>query len=363
MPSRRSASPDRRKSLTDLLISFAIAIPVLVAATVLFGPLLFFAIDQARHPLQRDDARYDHFFIIPDDHRDLFVLLSKERIFTFDVRTGEEIARGKVACPGNDEKPSWFVPDGPRIWARCGERSGLLVDLRTAQVVLDTDRLGGRHSELALGVRVDQGHVSHDASAPTRALPVTLHDGRSAFIDAEGELLFARPPTPPWRPGYHCWPEHWCSTVRRECLGFAPSADGHGMRLVTNHRHGERQRDPTPIAGWPTGLLKPGLVGDPGSRCAFEHEDTYLAVHDSAAFDPKETLLSLIGRDGTRRWTVPIAALGVAEPLGPRVAQRIGDDVLIVSTNRRSRDWLAIAVLDLATGEVRASHRLVGREL
>ena len=257
MPRRPASKPKGPLTASELFYMALTGVVVLVVGGLLFGPLVFSAVDQTRHPLQRENASYRHFFVLPGDGQDLFAVLSDDRIFTFDVRTGEEVARGRVACPGSDEPPSWYVPDGPLMWGRCGARSGLLVDLRTAQVRLDTEQLGGRHSELALGVRVAEDHVSHDVDAPTRALPVTLHDGRAAFIDAQGELLFARPPTPPWRPGYFCWPENRCSLVRKECLGFAPSADGHGMRLMIYKRHGERQEQGdqgfhqgSSLAGW-----------------------------------------------------------------------------------------------------------------
>ena len=314
-------------------------------------------------PLHTSNTSYQHAFIVLDGDRTLVALVlsdDSKPVATLDSRTGERVAMGTLCPPTTQGRITVHQPQNQWLWVSCGPSDFVLLDLITATPTLTASEVTTKNPELAAGFRLDHRSVSHDVDAPTHELMVKLHDGRTAWIDMQGGLAFAPSPGEPWQPGYFCWPEHTCSTERKECLGLGPSPSGQGMVLTSNRIHGERQRPGETLAEWPAGLLRPGFVKQPTNRCAFEREGGYLLLHDSAAFEPKEALLSLVDRDGTLHWTRRTAELGAAEGYEPRRAELVGDEVLIFSTNESHRKHLTATWLDLKTGEVRSAQQLFG---
>ena len=333
------------------------------ATIVLFVMMRSSGVVPGPDPLHTPNTSYKHAFLVAEGDQTLISLVFDDEptmVATLDSRTGELVAMGPV-CPNMDKgRITIHQPQNEWLWVSCGLDDFTLLDLTTAKPVLTRATAASEHPEVAAGIRLGHPHVSHDVEAPTHELRVQLHDGRSAYIGLDGSFSF-EPTTPsPWQPGYFCWPGNACSTERRECVSLPPSPSGQGMVLTSNKIHGERKRPSTPISEWPASLLRPGFVLQPTNRCAFEEDDSYLLLHDSAAFEPKESLLSLVARDGTIHWTRRAAELGAAEGYEPRRAQRVGDEVIVFSTNESHRKHLTVTWLDLETGEVHSAQQLFG---
>ncbi len=288
----------------------------------------------------------------PDDH-----------LLTFDPRTGERVAQTELQCQTVERSPTLLKPVGERAWVTCGDREAFVLDLATGKPLHTFDQLVASNPDLAAGFRSRLGSTDLTVDAPLVALPIALHDGRNAWLDLDGRLRFEpHPDQAAWVPGYFCWPEHKCSRNRKECLGFMKSESGIGYQLSSNRIHGERKTDPVFIGTWPVGLLKPGLVGEPGSRCAYEDEAHHLILHDSAAFEPTTSMVSRVSRDGTIAWSASYESVGADAKHQPRRALDLGDDVLLLIGNTSHKHTLRATVLDRSTGKVRSSHHLFGAD-
>ncbi|TVQ88311.1 MAG: hypothetical protein EA397_17195 [Deltaproteobacteria bacterium] len=315
-------------------------------------------------PYINADVTYRTLFVVETSDGPMvtfFTSTPRDHLFGVDARTGVRRFATVLSCATPKSRPEIYPPADGLAWVRCGLSEAYVIDLRTGDRVLSDDHIKSTNPDLVSGYQIRHRTISYDVDAPTRGLPITLHDGRNVWIDLEGKVQFEPVPTTPWKPGYFCWPEHKCSTTRKECLGFMKAPDGHGMVLSSNRIHGESQRAPTPIGAWPAGVLMPGLVGEPDSRCAYEHDDHYLLLHDSAAFDPKETLVSLYHRDGTSKWSVSYPSLGATDREQPRMAVQFGEEILVLIGNTRNRRFVRTALIHASTGEVTASHHVFGR--
>lgn len=315
-------------------------------------------------PYINADVSYRVLFVVQDSAGPLVALFTSTpdaHLIGVDPRTGDRRYATRLTCEDSKASPRIYPPADGLAWVACGPSQAYVIDLRTGTQVVPHSQIQTTNAELAGGFQIRESSISYDVDPPTRGLPITLHDGRNVWLDLDGRLQFEAVPTDPWKPGYFCWPEHKCSTTRRECLGFTKAPDGHGMVLASNRLHGEGQRPATPIGSWPAGVLMPGLVGEPDSRCAYEHDDHYLILHDSAAFDPKETLVSLYHRDGTSKWSLPYSTLGATDRNQPRVAVRFGEEILLITGNTRHRRFVRTALIDASTGEVKANHHIFGR--
>ena len=315
-------------------------------------------------PYVNTDVSYRVLFVVDQPSGPLVSLFTsrpEHHLLGVDPRSGERRYATRLRCATAKESPQFYPPAGGLAWVKCGLSEAFVVDLRTGETVVTPAHLQSSNPELASGFQIRHSTISYDVDPPRRGLPITLHDGRSAWIDLSGKVQFEAVPTTPWKPGYFCWPEHKCSTTRRECLGFTKAVDGHGMVLASNRLHGEGQRPATPIGSWPAGVLMPGLVGEPDSRCAYEHDDHYLILHDSAAFDPKETLVSRYHRDGTNKWSLSYPTLGATDRNQPRQAVQVGDEILLITGNTRDRSFVRVAMIHAESGEVVSNHHIFGR--
>lgn len=311
-------------------------------------------------PVAGRHARLRHAFVVPGPERDLLALVvtgweGQGELVSFDLDTGARLTTVPLC-----KDPQVYQPVGARLWVSCGETELFAVHMATGALGPTAASLQAAHPELAAGLRVEDRTVSLDVDGPTNAIGLRLHDGRLAWVDLDGALHLTHPGGEPWVPGYFCWPEHTCLKSRRACLGFTPAPSGAGMVLAQGVPWGERQTPATAVGDWPTGLLRPGFVREPDNRCALESEDAYLFLHDSAAFDPKETLLSLVSHDGDLRWTRTIASFGVPEGVEVRKAKRLDEDrAVLLFFQDQARDHLSVAVIDLRSGATSRAHTLL----
>lgn len=317
---------------------------------------------QLADPYVGRNVTWSHAFVLEGAPPVLGILTEGEPHFlTVDLRTGQRLTDLKLPCATPDQRPELYPPAGDLAFVRCGADALSVVDLRRGEVRLTSDAIQAKNADLSAGFRVDTSTITYDVSRPTLGVPLTLHDGRTAWLDLSGTLHAEAIPMEPWRPGYFCWPEHKCSRARKECLGFEKAPHTSGYVLFSTRRHGEKDRPSSAIGTWPAGLLRPGLVGEPESRCAFEWDESHLVLHDSAAFEPKESLLSLVSRDGTLRWSQPYTALGALPDEQPRQAVHVGDEILVLIGNRRRRRYLRAVLLRATSGEVLAAHDVFGK--
>lgn len=317
-------------------------------------------------PYTQSNSRYAGLFVIADGSRHLVSFITStpdEHLVTVDARTGERLVAQALTCDTPQKQPELYPPVGTQAWVRCGNAEAYVVDLKTGAIVRSHEQIVAGHPDLTAGFRIQTHHIDNTVDPPTRALPLKLHDGRSAWLGMNGQHTFAPDPKQrAWIPGYFCWPEHKCSRARKECLGFQQSDSGVGMVLSTNRVHGERKSAArmAPVGDWPVGLLMPGLVGEPDTRCAYEREEHHLILHDSAAFAPKQTLMSKVSRSGTIAWSVPYETLGATDRHQPRRAVMAGDQILILVGNTRNRAYVRAIYVDDATGAVISAVDLFG---
>jgi hypothetical protein len=316
-------------------------------------------------PYLQNGSSYESVLLAEQGRRTLLALVTStpdHHLVTVDPLTGERLIGVALSCATEGAHPTVYPPVGSKAWVRCGDREAYVLDVVTGAQEVSHQALVERHPDLSAGFRMSTSTVDPTVAAPIRRMRVTLHDGRSAYLDLRGELHFEPDPDQAsWVPGYYCWPEHTCSRSRTECLGFSPSPSGVGYQLSTHRIHGESQREPELLGEWPVGLLVPGLVREVDSRCAFEREEHHLVLHDTAAFEPKNPQLSLVGRTGEVVWSVPYTALGADETHQPRRAIDRGDAIVVLVGNTRTREYLRAVTLDAPTGAVLGAHDLFGQ--
>jgi|GEM_PF-2388461 len=287
----------------------------------------------------------------------------------YDVETGEAVAHVELTERERDVALRRFRRVDDRLWLHSQEGIRLF-DLTTAEPLLVESELLERSPALQSGYRVVEDTVN-DYSPPTTGLPLVLADGRKAWLDMSGALVDAPVPTDPWRPGYFCGPDGGAkpSCERKECIAFVPVEGSAGMVLTEAPVWGRggmvevRAGSTAVAADQRTPFLKPGLVRLHETECAIELGGDVLVLHDESAVAPTRPHLSRTRRDGHRVWSVALPDL-VPEVLGatrlePFEARITEPGLVLLLSEPRSKQSLAVAVLDPQTGAVRTTHSLI----
>lgn len=250
-----------------------------------------------------------------------------------------------------------FRHAGDRAWWKTRRGRLELLDLRKPAVLIAADDLVARVPALAAGYEVHEDVA--DPGRPQPAIGVTLHDGHHGWIDQRPAFVDEPPPAAPTPapPGFFCDSGSEPSCARRECMGFASSGPSQEGMVLARAQPWPYRGPRTPVAPDAAVLLDPGLVTGIETRCAFEVDGSTLVLHDSAATDPKEKLLSLLDPEGHVRWTVKLSQLTRhpnARPLGATV---LGDGIDLF-LSEEDHDTLEYARLSM-DGKVLAHHPLL----
>lgn len=346
----------KRKFDSSLLLALGVMLVVVLIQVMVFRNDIIAGWERyTRHPLDRSATRVEILRALPDTDPPLMLVQTRDGlVVTVELRTG--VRRGEVAL-GRCEKSSTErlrTSTGSRAFLHCGETSVRAVDLSTGELLWDLTSAASRHPELALGVRLILG--SEFTRHPT-SLPLRLHDGRRAWIDIEGELSFDTPPPAP--PARHRCRNH-CAHDLDECYDWSDRGGGIERILVVRGQHDLRAG---PLDPWDAGFIDPRLVRIGPGQCVSERGESFWIEHLSAAFEPREVLLSRVERSGRRRWTLPMTALDPRPGAAIHRIHPLGDvDVLVVGHNPEARHmrFVTLVHLDPATGEILAWHPVAG---
>lgn len=280
---------------------------------------------------------------------------STRQVASFDLATGKRLGSVEI---GN--ATFTYPTNGTRTWARVGGNKLALLDLRAPAIVIPSDQLTRRIPELAAGYKI------HNFEQSTNAVALVLADGSRAWLDPEPRL--SRTP-PPSTLGH--------DTIADACNRDTPSCESQRcftwipQESSTTLQPGWRSHQeltPTLLGTNPVGLHVPRFVKRLDRPCALEIDGGVLIRHESSAIEPTHRLLSLLGADGTVRWSrridelagskgIPVGAL----PAGERIqllfvhSSWIHDPRL----NHLSSRHLSIVHLSAKTGETLARHRLL----
>ncbi len=291
-PTPRPAAPRRRGPTGAQLALVAKGAGLAIALVA----LAMGVVEACRRLGPGDQTDLDQVMLL-DDGRHLAVLYrtttfarssaTTYQLATYDLERGE---RHTVELWQSEAAGGYklFPRAGDRAWGLRPDGQLELIDLATPSKQIAGDRLREAVPALAGGYRVTAVIVT-PYDAPKAAIRVALPDGSTRYVDMSPALLDAAPPEPPPRPGQVC--------------GDAPAS----VKLLE-------------------------------TDCAFELDGAALQMDDASA------QLSLVGRDGVIRWSVPRSELTdrrAAAPVGAALVD--GEILLLLSEEKHTLDLVRLS--------------------